>query len=220
VSFPGIELTMTLALILGVCSLLAASTSNWPVGRASLVFQVAPQQNVPPSEAPQNPVQPAEQKPGPLPKQTPPATSAPSVEKTPSASQSQKTKTKTAAASKLVPKKRRPRKKLVTPPASDGPTKVIVKNGGASDPTVQLSPGVSPETASRQRQSTSLLLSTTENNLNATAGRQLSSSQKDTVTQVREYMKQAKASADAGDSQRAHNLAFKAKLLSDELAKH
>jgi hypothetical protein len=218
VSFPGIELTMTLALILGVCSLLAASTSSWPVGHASLVFQAAHQQDLPQSDSQQNPAQPDEQKPEPPPDQTPPTTSVPSVEKAPSASPTQKAHT--AAASKPVPKKRRASRKPVTPPASDSPTKVIVKNGGASDPTVQLSPGVSPETASRQRQSTSLLLSTTENNLKATAGRQLSSSQQDTVTQVREYMKQAKASADAGDSQRAHNLAFKAKLLSDELAKH
>lgn len=108
----------------------------------------------------------------------------------------------------------------MTPPATDGPTKVIVNNGGAPDPTVQLSPGVSPEAASRQRQSTNLLLSTTESNLKTAAGRQLNPSQQDTVTQIREYMKQAKTSADAGDLQRAHNLAFKAKLLSDELAKH
>ena len=104
-------------------------------------------------------------------------------------------------------------------PATDGPKKTIVDNGGASDPTVQLSPGVSAEAASRARQSTNLLLSTAESNLKTAAERQLNASQQDTVTQVREYMKQAKTSADAGDLQRAHNLAFKAKLLSDELAK-
>jgi len=108
----------------------------------------------------------------------------------------------------------------VLPPPADGPKKVVVNNGGVSDPAVQLSPGVSPENASRQRQSTNLLLSTTESNLTTAAGRQLNSSEQDTVTQVREYMKQAKTATSAGDLQRAHNLAFKAKLLSDELSKH
>jgi hypothetical protein len=127
-------------------------------------------------------------------------------------------KQKTPTPSKSAPKKHRRRKKPEAPPA-DGPKKVIVNNGGAADPTVQLSPGVSPENASRQRLSTNLLLATAESNLKALAGRQLNASQQDMVTQVREYMKQAKTGADAGDLQRAHNLAFKAKLLSDELTK-
>jgi hypothetical protein len=173
-----------------MCTLCVSSHDATPVMRASLTLVSQAQQDSPAQ----------------------PPTSPPSAEKTPG--------TSTAPPAKPVPKKHRPRKKPVTPPATDGPTKVIVNNGGAPDPTVQLSPGVSPEAASRQRQSTNLLLSTTESNLKTAAGRQLNPSQQDTVTQIREYMKQAKTSADAGDLQRAHNLAFKAKLLSDELAKH
>src|SRR5208282_2972213 len=195
---------MSLAMILGACSLLVSPAGASPVVGASFLAQAAQAQpDSAPSDARQNPAPaPAtEQKTGPAPDQTQPPAAPP--------------KAKTAA-SKTTTKKHRRRKKPVAPP-TDGPTKVIVKNGGAPDPTVQLSPGVSPEQASRQRQGTDLLLSTTESNLKMLAGRQLNSSQQDMVTQVREYMKQAKASADAGELQRAHNLAFKAKLLSDEL---
>ncbi len=182
---------------------------------ASFVIQAASTQDSA-SDAQQNPAPPTEQKTAPA--QTPSGTPEPASETKPQTAPDRPAKTKTTAASKATPPRHRRRKKPVTPP-SDGPTKVIVKNGGAPDPTVQLSPGVSPEQASRQRQSTDLLLSTTESNLKMLEGHPLNSSQQDMVTQVREYMKQAKASADAGDLQRAHNLAFKAKLLSDELAK-
>jgi hypothetical protein len=190
-----------------MCTLFVSSHGATPVIRAALnpASQTEQTQSDSPQPNSQNPAQPSD--------------SPPSAEKTPVASPAQHPKAKPAR-SKPIPKKRRPRKKLVTQPATDGPTKVIVNNGGAPDPTVQLSPGVSPEAASRQRQSTTLLLSTTENNLKTVAGHQLNPSQQDTVTQIREYMKQAKTSADAGDLQRAHTLAFKAKLLSDDLAKH
>jgi hypothetical protein len=207
---------MTLAMILGVCSLLVSPLGATPEMRASLVFQAGQTQQDAPQSDHQNPAQAPEQKIEPAPLQTQPPASPPPVKPAPSA---QHPKTKTAVASRTTTKKHLRKKKVVAPP-TEGPTKVIVRNGGAPDPTVQLSPGVSPEAASRQRQSTTLLLSTTENNLKIAAGRPLTPSQQDTVTQIREYMKQAKTSADAGDLQRARNLAFKAKLLSDELAKH
>ncbi len=193
---------MSLAMILGVCSLVVSTPGVWPAVQAPLIAQVTPsQQNPSSSDSQQNPVQPAEQK-----------TELPSsTEKAPA---------KTATPRKATPKKHPRRKKpVVAPPTTDGPTKVIVKNGGAPDPSVQLSPGVSADQASHQRQSTDLLLSTTESNLKAAEGRQLNASQQDMVNQIHEYIKQAKASADTGDLHRAHNLAFKAKLLSDELAK-
>jgi len=183
-----------------------------------MIGQAAPSRDAPPSDSQQNPAPPTEQKAEPAPAQIQPPASPSSVEKAPSSAPAQPPKAKTATAPKTTPKKHRRRKKPVAQPA-EGPTKVIVKNGGAPDPTVQLSPGVSAEQASRQRQSTNLLLSTTESNLKVVAGRRLNASQQDMVSQVREYMKQAKASADGGDLQRAHNLAFKAELLSDELAK-
>jgi hypothetical protein len=208
---------MTLALILGVCSLLAASPGGRLAAHAWFIFKGS-QADPPPSQPPQDAApSPSEKKTVPAPGQTQSALPQASAEKTPAGSHP---KARAAGSSTTRPKKRRPQKPVEPAPAGDGPKKVIVNNGGAADPSVQLSPGVSPETASRQRQSTDLLLSTTENNLKTASGLQLSPAQQDTVTQIHGYMKQAKASADAGDLQRAHNLAFKAKLLSDELTLH
>lgn len=39
------------------------------------------------------------------------------------------------------------------------------------------------------------------------------------VNQIRQFVEQAKAAVTAGDVERGHNLAVKARLLSDELAK-
>jgi outer membrane biosynthesis protein TonB len=201
---------MTLALILGLSTLLVSPPGTSRMAGASLIFQANPLE--------QSADQSSEQKTQSTPSQTLPATSAPATREKPAVTDAPKPETHTA---KTPAKKRRPRpKKVPVEQPADAPKKVIVNNGGAPDPTLQLSPGVNPEAASRQRQSTNLLLSTAESNLKATEGRQLNPSQQDMVTQVREYLKQAKASADGGDLQRAHNLAFKAKLLSDELAKH
>jgi hypothetical protein len=96
--------------------------------------------------------------------------------------------------------------------------KVVVRNGGAKDDTVQLSPGGNQ--AMQSRQNTTQLLTTTDENLKRLAGRQLTPSQQDTVDQIQAYVRQAKGAVDAGDLARAHTLAFKAHLLSDDLAKH
>jgi hypothetical protein len=79
---------------------------------------------------------------------------------------------------------------------------------------------MSEEQASSQRQSTSELLSATDANLKQISSRQLNSTQQDSVSQIRKYIEQAKAAEKAGDVQRAHNLASKAVMLSDDLAKH
>ena len=100
------------------------------------------------------------------------------------------------------------------------PEKKVVRNGGTTDPKVQLAPGVSAEQASRERQSTTQLLATTDTNLKQISERQLNSSQQESVSQIRKYMEQAKAAEAEGDVQRAQNLASKARLLSDDLVKH
>ncbi len=101
-----------------------------------------------------------------------------------------------------------------------GPTRRVVHNGSTADPTVQLAPGVSQKQASTQAQKTTELLASTEANLKTISGRQLNPGQQDVVSQIRKYMEQSKQAADEGDSQRAHNLAVKAHLLSDDLVKH
>ncbi len=103
------------------------------------------------------------------------------------------------------------------PAARSDPPKNVVRNGGADDPIVDLSPGLSRQQASSQMESTNQLLAASNANLKKIAGRQLSPSQQDTVKQINSYMKQAKDAEDEGDVQRAHNLAVKASLLSSDL---
>ena len=102
-------------------------------------------------------------------------------------------------------------------PAGSGPTKTVVPNGGTADTTVNLSPGLSPQQASHQIESTNQLLATSDANLKKIAGRQLSANQQDTVKQIKSYMEQARTAANGGDGRRAYNLAVKANLLSAEL---
>jgi hypothetical protein len=128
-----------------------------------------------------------------------------------------KKKPASATARKAAPPGAHPGQKS-TPNAS--PKKVVVRNGGASDSSEQLSPGLTEQQASSQRQTIDLLLVDTAANLKKLSGRQTTPSQDDTMGQIRQYVQQAKTAADAGDIERAHNLAVKAHLLSEELAKH
>ncbi len=78
---------------------------------------------------------------------------------------------------------------------------------------------MSSEQAARQRQTTSRLLSSTDNALKQISGRQLNDDQQETVTQIRKFMELSKAADKDGDLQRAYKLALKAHLLSDGLVK-
>jgi len=97
--------------------------------------------------------------------------------------------------------------------------KVVVRNGGAKEGTPELAPGTTKEQQLHKRENTNQLLATTDSNLKSVAGRQLSPAQQSMMEQIRTYMSQSKAAADSGDLDRAHTLAYKAHLLSDELAK-
>jgi hypothetical protein len=123
------------------------------------------------------------------------------------------------AKAKTTSKKRRHRK-TGAGTSSATPDKKVVRNGGTTDPVVQLTPGMSKEQASSQRQNTAQLLAATDNNLRQISARPLNSSQQDSVSQIRKYMEQAKVAEQAGDLERSHNLASKALLLSDDLVKH
>jgi hypothetical protein len=108
-----------------------------------------------------------------------------------------------------------------SPNASGGcsSAKTVVRNGGTSEPTVQLKGSGGTGRGSHEGDTTEKLLASTEDKLKKTEGRQLSSNQQEMVTQIRQFMDQSKAAAAAGDLNRARNLALKANLLSDELAK-
>jgi len=96
---------------------------------------------------------------------------------------------------------------------------VVVQNGSTSDPSIQFSTPLSPEQATREKQDTAGLLAKADANLQGLSGHQLNPSQQDTCAQVRSYIEQAKAAEESGDLQGAHNLAVKAVLLSNDLAK-
>ena len=112
-----------------------------------------------------------------------------------------------------------PAHRHVRPTHNGEPRKVVVREGGTTEPKVQLVPGLTQEQARRQRQNAEQLLTSAENNLYLLAGRTLSQNQQDTAVQVRNYMAGARSALKQGDPQRARNLAFKAQLLSDDLAK-
>jgi hypothetical protein len=111
------------------------------------------------------------------------------------------------------------RKKHAAPVPGQPPPKKVVREGSTADPTTQLAPGISLEQASRERQTTTQLLSSTDAALLQLSGRQLSSDQQETLAQIRKFMQQSKAADQDGDPQLAYKLALKAHLLSDGLAK-
>lgn len=97
--------------------------------------------------------------------------------------------------------------------------KVVVRNGGAKEGSAQLTPAMSPAQAKNQRANTASLLAATDANLKRVGGRQLTPAQQSMVDEIHTYMQQAKAAAASADTNRAQTLAYKARLLSDELAR-
>ena len=102
-------------------------------------------------------------------------------------------------------------------PKNCPPPKIIVRQGGTSEPSIQLAGGPTAAEAARKRDAVNQLLGTTDRNLKKTAGWQLSSNQQDTITQTRQFMEQSKAAMADGDLERARTLAWKAELLSEDL---
>jgi hypothetical protein len=114
---------------------------------------------------------------------------------------------------------RKPTRKQASQPAPGEPRRVVVRRGSADEPTAQISPGMTEEQARRQRKRTETLLDSTENNLRQLADRKLDQNQQDTISQIRNYMAGARSALKDGDPQRARTLAFKARVLSDDLVK-
>lgn len=98
------------------------------------------------------------------------------------------------------------------------PKKVVVKNGGTDEPPAELKGDTPPAKASNDLLNTEQLHLATEGNLKKIAGRQLTEDQQEMVNQIKQFMDQSKAAVADGDLERGHNLAVKARLLSDELA--
>jgi hypothetical protein len=117
-------------------------------------------------------------------------------------------------------KRHRVRKGARKPAPTGGPRKVVVREGGATEPPAQIVPGLTPQESDRQRQHAVQLLASTEWNLKQLAGRALDSQQQETVAQIHNYVDSARSALNDGDTQRANTLALKARLLADDLVKH
>jgi hypothetical protein len=99
-------------------------------------------------------------------------------------------------------------------PKNCPPEKIVVRQGGTAEPSIQLAGG---DQASQKRDAANHMLGSAQENLKKIAGLQLSAAQKDTVSQIHQFVDQSKAALAAGDVERGSTLAWKAQLLSEDL---
>ncbi|MGA7929800.1 MAG: hypothetical protein WCA20_27880 [Candidatus Sulfotelmatobacter sp.] len=196
---------MTLAAILAVCLLgmgypgtlsVASPNSLTPESQTGGSAQAPPAQ---PSPSPTQPTPDSANQPKPAPKPH------------------HRKKTSTSSCSTAAPAPNSAENSASSKPCP--PPKKVVRNGGSDEPAVQLTPGATAAQTSYQRFTAEQLRVATEENLKKIDGRQLNPSQQEMVSQIKQFMEQSKKAVAAGDVDRAHNLALKARLLSDELLK-
>jgi outer membrane biosynthesis protein TonB len=101
--------------------------------------------------------------------------------------------------------------------ARNNPSRKIIPAEPAPTPQ-QISPGPTPANGGNNQTSTDQLLQGAEANLNGIT-RQLSKDEEAMRAQIREFIKQSRTATTENDPARAHTLAVKARLLSDELVK-
>lgn len=134
-----------------------------------------------------------------------PVTKTPSPPHAPAAAPSQSQQSQAAAAPAPPPTKT---------------SKLIIQEGNSSNSEGQLAAGVGlNDSSARAKQTTEQLLQAAQGNLNG-INRPLSPEEQAMVSQIKDYMTQAHKATEDSDTVRAHNLALKAYLLSDELVKH
>lgn len=175
-----------------------------------------------------------------MPQQPPPATATPEATPTPAEAEAQPAQQPEAqptatpaeqpqAAGKTAEKTKpkRPRNAGTKKPSGDksevahnNPPKKIIPAEPAPTPpqTGQISPGPTPADAAHNQTSTDQLLQGAEANLNGIT-RTLSKDEEAMRAQIREFIKQSRTATTENDPARAHTLAVKARLLSDELVK-
>ena len=100
------------------------------------------------------------------------------------------------------------------------PNKVVVRHGGAKEPTSQIVPNLPPEEAVKLRQNAEGLLGSAEVSLRVLGSRTLQPPKQEALTQVHNYMEKARSALKDGDIKRAHTLALKANVLANDLLKH
>jgi hypothetical protein len=96
------------------------------------------------------------------------------------------------------------------------PEKTIVRQGGITEQSIQLAGGSAGDQA-QKRDAANQMIAATEQNLYKLTGRQLSNAERDSVIQIRQFVDQSRAALTAGNLERAQTLAWKAKLLSEDL---
>ena len=103
--------------------------------------------------------------------------------------------------------------------AHAAPPKIVIQDGSVPAPaSAPVTPLLSHDDAAHSHASTAQLMESTETNINGIK-RQLSTEEQALVAQIRDYMNQSLQATKDGDLVRARNLALKAHLLSDDLAK-
>lgn len=115
---------------------------------------------------------------------------------------------------KQKPKRSRTPKKIVVPPPAETTTPEPAKPA----PDASINAPMTNAQAEWQKQQTSNLLGSAENNL-SNLRRGLSDDEQQMVSQIRNYIAQSRKAMTDGDLERAYNLANKANLLSSELVK-
>ncbi|HET9836979.1 MAG TPA: hypothetical protein VFR84_02010, partial [Candidatus Angelobacter sp.] len=102
---------------------------------------------------------------------------------------------------------------------NNGPgRKIIPAEKAEPTPPGPISPGPTPADPAHDLASTDQLLQTAESNLSGIK-RQLNKDEEAMRAQIREFISQSRKAITENDPSRAHNLAVKARVLSDELVK-
>jgi hypothetical protein len=117
----------------------------------------------------------------------------------------------------LVPIRTAPPRPHVSPPPSPLPAAPVTDAEKPEAPTI--APQLSKEEFAAAQQETNQSLDIAEKNLAAANGKRLTAAQTDLVSKIKGFLKDAREAARAGDWARARNLAKKAQVLSEELAR-
>lgn len=174
-----------------------------------------PPEGTPPTIISEVPIQPTE----PSAQQNPPATQEPQANNKPPETPRSQHRPRPHP---TTPKKTvvEPEKPAATEEAKNIPApKVVIQEGAGNAGSGQAPNGAGKDNSGSIDASTQQLLKNTEDNLHTIENRNLSPDEESTKTQILDYVKQSKEATKGGDNVRAHNLALKARLLSDELVK-
>ena len=117
----------------------------------------------------------------------------------------------------MVPIRSVPPKPHVAPPPAPAPSAPVADAEKPEAPTIAAQ--LSKEEFAVAQQEANQSLDIAEKNLASTGNKRLNAAQKDLVSKIKGFLKDAREAAQAGDWARARNLAKKAQVLSEELVR-